>query len=325
MGEKLRVIVTGAAGFIGHHAVKALLNAGHDVLGLDNLNDYYDLKLKTDRLEQIGSPAGFAFEKADIADPAKVETIFGRYAPTHVLHLAAQAGVRYSIDHPFSYIDSNIRGHLSVLEAARRSSSLRHVVYASSSSVYGNDAAIPFSEADPADKPVSLYAATKRADELLSESYARLYNIPQTGLRFFTVYGPWGRPDMAYWLFTKAILDSQPIKVFNNGELERDFTYIDDVIDVVVKIVEEKDTAFGHRLYNIGGSRPVPIKRFINVIASACGRQAECVYRPMQKGDVYRTHADLTRISRDYGYEPTTDIETGIPRFVEWYRDYFGK
>jgi UDP-glucuronate 4-epimerase len=325
MAERLRVIVTGAAGFIGHHAVKALLNAGHDVLGLDNLNDYYDLKLKTDRLEQIGSPSRFAFEKADIADPAKVETIFNRYAPTHVLHLAAQAGVRYSIDHPFSYIDSNIRGHLSVLEAARRSSSLRHVVYASSSSVYGNDAAIPFSEGDPADKPVSLYAATKRADELLSESYSSLYNIPQTGLRFFTVYGPWGRPDMAYWLFTKAILDSQPIKVFNNGELERDFTYIDDVIDVVVKIVEEKDTAFGHRLYNIGGSRPVPIKRFIEVIASACGRPAECDYQPMQKGDVYRTHADLTRISRDYGYEPTTGIETGIPRFVDWYRDYFGK
>lgn len=323
MPKQLRVIVTGAAGFIGHHAVKALLNAGHDVLALDNLNAYYDLKLKTDRLEQIGSPRGFAFEKVDISEHEKIAAIFEKYAPTHVLHLAAQAGVRYSIDHPFSYVDSNIKGHLSILEAARRTRSLEHLVYASSSSVYGNDTDPPFSEDDRADTPVSLYAATKRADELLSESYARLYGIPQTGLRFFTVYGPWGRPDMAYWLFTQAILESKPIRVFNNGELERDFTYIDDVIDVLIRIVEDKRADTGHRLYNIGGANPVPIKKFIEVIAKACGGEAECEYLPMQKGDVYRTHADLTRISRDYDYAPKTGIETGIPRFVEWYRDYF--
>ncbi|WP_420434288.1 NAD-dependent epimerase/dehydratase family protein [Hyphobacterium sp.] len=323
MPKPLRVIVTGAAGFIGHHAVKALLKAGHEVLALDNLNEYYDLKLKTDRLEQIGSPGGFAFEKVHISEHEKIASIFDKYAPTHVLHLAAQAGVRYSIDHPFSYIDSNIKGHLSILEAARHSRSLEHIIYASSSSVYGNDTEPPFSESDRADTPVSLYAATKRADELLSESYARLYGIPQTGLRFFTVYGPWGRPDMAYWLFTRAILDAKPIKVFNNGELERDFTYIDDVIDVLIRIVEEKNTGFGHRLYNIGGAKPVPLKKFIEVIAKACDREAECEYLPMQKGDVYRTHADLTRISREYGYAPKTEIETGIPRFVQWYRDYF--
>ncbi|MBI1236962.1 MAG: NAD-dependent epimerase/dehydratase family protein [Alphaproteobacteria bacterium] len=324
MPKHSRIIVTGAAGFIGSHAVKALLDAGHSVLGIDNINEYYDSKLKNDRLKSIGYHKEFEFEKIDISDHNKIVDVFDSYKPVRVLHLAAQAGVRYSIENPFSYIESNLKGHLSILEAIRNSASVRHLVYASSSSVYGNDTAVPFSENARADKPVSLYAATKRADELLSESYASLYRIPQTGLRFFTVYGPWGRPDMAYWLFTKAILESKPIKVFNDGNLERDFTYIDDVIETTVKIIEDENFEHGHRIYNIGGSSPRRLQEFIDLIAKACGKTAICQNFPMQPGDVYRTCADLTRITKDYHYRPRVDLETGLPRFVEWYRQYFG-
>lgn len=323
MPEHLRIVVTGAAGFIGSHAVKALLDAGHSVLAIDNMNDYYDSKLKSDRLESIGSSERFEFEKVDISDHLKIKKLFENYKPMRVLHLAAQAGVRYSIENPFSYIESNLKGHLSILEAVRSSASVQHLVYASSSSVYGNDTEVPFSENDRADKPVSLYAATKRADELMSESYSSLYKIPQTGLRFFTVYGPWGRPDMAYWLFTKAILESNPIKVFNNGDLERDFTYIDDVIETIVKIIEDNKFKNEHRIYNIGGSRPRRLQEFIDLIAKACGKPAICQNFPMQQGDVYKTCADLTKISKDYNYRPRIDLEIGIPRFVDWYRKYF--
>lgn len=324
MPEHSRIIVTGAAGFIGSHAVKALLGAGHSVLGIDNINEYYDSKLKNDRLKSIGDNKEFEFEKIDISDHNKIINIFESYKPVRVLHLAAQAGVRYSIDNPFSYIESNLKGHLSILEAIRNSASVRHLVYASSSSVYGNDTEVPFSENARADKPVSLYAATKRADELLSESYSSLYRIPQTGLRFFTVYGPWGRPDMAYWLFTKAILESKPIKVFNDGNLERDFTYIDDVIETTVKIIEDDNFEHRHRIYNIGGSSPRRLQEFIDLISKACGKPAICQNFPMQPGDVYRTCADLTKITKDYHYRPRIDLEAGLPRFVDWYRQYFG-
>jgi len=323
MPEHMRIIVTGAAGFIGSHAVKALLKSGHSVLAIDNLNDYYDSKLKNDRLENIGKSNSFEFEKVDISDHIKIHKLFDNYKPMRVLHLAAQAGVRFSIENPFSYIESNLKGHLSILEAVRSSASVQHLVYASSSSVYGNDTDVPFSENARADKPASLYAATKRADELMSESYSSLYKIPQTGLRFFTVYGPWGRPDMAYWLFTKAILESKPIKVFNNGDLERDFTYIDDVIETTVKIIEDKKIRDGHRIYNIGGSRPRRLQEFIDLIAKACAKPAICQNFPMQPGDVYRTSADLTKISKDYDYQPRIDLEVGIPHFVDWYREYF--
>jgi len=323
MPEHMRIIVTGAAGFIGSHAVKALLKSGHSVLAIDNLNDYYDSKLKNDRLENIGKSNSFEFEKVDISDHIKINKLFDNYKPMRVLHLAAQAGVRFSIENPFSYIESNLKGHLSILEAVRSSASVQHLVYASSSSVYGNDTDVPFSENARADKPASLYAATKRADELMSESYSSLYKIPQTGLRFFTVYGPWGRPDMAYWLFTKAILESKPIKVFNNGDLERDFTYIDDVIETTVKIIEDKKIRDGHHIYNIGGSRPRRLQEFIDLIAKACAKPAICQNFPMQPGDVYRTSADLTKISKDYDYQPRIDLEVGIPHFVDWYREYF--
>ncbi|WP_394692822.1 NAD-dependent epimerase/dehydratase family protein [Hyphobacterium sp.] len=319
----MRIIVTGAAGFIGSHAVKALLQAGHSVLGIDNMNEYYDSRLKSDRLASIGDNKDFRFEKTDITDHRKIAELFSNYAPERVLHLAAQAGVRYSMESPFSYIESNLKGHLSILEAVRNTPSVKHLVYASSSSVYGNDTIAPFSENDRADKPISLYAATKRADELLSESYSSLYKINQTGLRFFTVYGPWGRPDMAYWIFTKAILESNPIKVFNGGNLERDFTYIDDVVDVLVKIVEDIPKNNQNRIYNIGGSRPRPLRDFIEEIALACGKPAICQYYPMQPGDVYRTYADLTKISKDYNYEARVGIEIGIHSFVDWYRGYY--
>lgn len=322
MTKSMRIIVTGAAGFVGFHAVRALLGAGHSVLGIDNMNEYYDSNLKRDRLENIGVSDRFTFEMVDISNHKKIEKLFKDYAPERVLHLAAQAGVRYSLENPFAYVEANLKGHLSILEAVRTSSTVRHLVYASSSSVYGNSTNAPFSEDDRADRPVSLYAATKRADELISESYSSLYGIPQTGLRFFTIYGRWGRPDMAYWLFTKAILESTPIKVFNGGKLERDFTYIEDVIEVVAKIVEDIPQKNENRVYNIGGSRPRHLQDFIQEIALACGKPAICENLPMQRGDVFRTCADLTKITKDYGYKPKVGIEVGVPRFVDWYRDY---
>lgn len=319
----MKILVTGAAGFIGSHAALALTGRGHHVLGVDSLNDYYDPALKESRLARLSGQPLFAFEKLDIAEDAALGALMTKYAPDRVLHLAAQAGVRYSIENPMAYARSNLLGHLSVLEAARHTSSVRHLTYASSSSVYGERDDAPFRETDPVETPMSLYAATKRADELMSATYCRLYGLAQTGLRFFTVYGPWGRPDMAYWLFTKAILAGEPIKVFNDGNMERDFTYVDDVIRTVVKIVEAGAETGTHTLYNIGGSDPRPLKDFIAAIEKAVGRKAEKIMLPMQPGDVTRTSADVSALARDFDYAATTRIEDGVQAFVDWYKDYF--
>lgn len=319
----MKILVTGAAGFIGSHSCCALTDRGHEVLGVDNLNDYYDPALKQARLARLAGQDRFSFEALDIADDAALGALTARFAPDRILHLAAQAGVRYSIENPMAYARSNLMGHLSVLEAARHTPSVKHLAYASSSSVYGERNDSPFKETDAVENPVSLYAATKRADELMSATYCRLYGLAQTGLRFFTVYGPWGRPDMAYWLFTKAILAGEPIKVFNNGDMQRDFTYVDDVIRTMVNIVETGSDAATHRIYNIGGSDPRPLKDFIAAIESAVGQTAEKIMMPMQKGDVTRTSADVSALVRDYDYAATTRMEDGVQAFVDWYRGYF--
>lgn len=319
----MKILVTGAAGFIGSHSSYALTEAGHEVLGVDNLNDYYDPALKEARLSRLAGQDGFSFERMDIADDSALSALTARFAPDRILHLAAQAGVRYSIENPMAYARSNLLGHLSVLEAARHTPSVKHLVYASSSSVYGERNNAPFSETDPVESPVSLYAATKRADELMSATYCRLYGLAQTGLRFFTVYGPWGRPDMAYWLFTKAILAGEPIKVFNNGDMQRDFTYVDDVVRTVVKIVESGADTATHRIYNIGGAAPHPLKDFIAAIENAVGQTSDKIMMPMQKGDVTRTSADVSALVRDYDYATTTRMEDGVQAFVDWYRDYY--
>jgi UDP-glucuronate 4-epimerase len=319
----MKILVTGGAGFIGSHTSHALLERGHDVLGIDNLNDYYDPALKQARLAELTPKPGYAFEQMDIADDQALLARVKAYAPDRIVHLAAQAGVRYSLENPMAYARSNLIGHLAVLEAVRHTPSVKHLVYASSSSVYGERNDAPFSEDDPVENPVSLYAATKRADELMSATYSRLYGLTQTGLRFFTVYGRWGRPDMAYWLFTDAILKGEPIKVFNKGEMQRDFTYIEDVVRTVVKIAEDTPDAARHRVYNIGGSDPRPLKDFIAAIEAALGMEAEKIYLPMQKGDVTKTSADVSAITRDYGYAATTSIEDGIRIFVDWYRDFY--
>lgn len=318
------VLVTGAAGFIGAHVTKALLARGHKVVGVDNLNDYYDPALKRARLAALCDGPSYSFRELDIADHDALRAAADG-ADTFI-HLAAQAGVRYSLDNPFAYAASNLAGHLSVLEAARHSGRRPHVVYASSSSVYGANTKTPFSESDPVNDPVSLYAATKRADELISESYARLYGLPQVGLRFFTVYGRWGRPDMAYYSFTRNILEGKPIRVFNKGALKRDFTWIDDIVAGVVATALEpmkSDRDIPHRIYNIGNNRPVELMKFIEIIEAATGREAIKQFEPMQPGDVFETYADIDAISRDYGFSPSTALETGIPKFVAWFRDYY--
>jgi len=320
----MKIFLTGAAGFIGSHAARALLDRGHEILGIDNLNTYYDPALKRARLAGLEGHAGFRFAEQDIADADAIRAMVAEFRPQRILHLAAQAGVRYSLENPMAYVQSNLVGHVSMLEAARHCDSVEHLVYASSSSVYGERDDAPFGEDDPVNAPVSLYAATKRADELISATYARLYGIPQTGLRFFTVYGPWGRPDMAYWSFTDAILRGQPIRLFNEGRMERDFTFIDDVIETAMRIVDDKPTAGSHRVYNIGGSDPRPLAEFITALEAACGCKAITELAPMQAGDVTRTAADVTRIKADYGYAPSTRIEDGLSRFVSWYRNYSG-
>ena len=320
-----RVLVTGAAGFIGAAVAKALLARGDQVLGIDNLNDYYDPALKRARLAELAGP-DFTFHPHDFAFdmPLATET-FDR-----IIHLGAQAGVRYSLENPMAYVRSNLVGHVNLLELSRA----REVpmVYASSSSVYGGNISMPFSVEDRVDHPVSLYAATKRADELMSETYAHLYRIPLTGLRFFTVYGPWGRPDMAPWLFTKAILAGEPIKVFNHGKMQRDFTYIDDIVAGVLACSEKPPADDGatkpggsvapHSLYNIGNNRPEELMRFIEIIEDATGIKAICDFQPMQPGDVPATYADIDAISSDHGYAPTTPLDVGIPKFVDWFRSY---
>lgn len=323
----MRILLTGAAGFIGFHTAKALLARGDEVVGIDNLNAFYPVHLKEARLAQLEPYSGFSFEKYDLADRETLLPRFKGEAFDAIIHLAAQAGVRYSIDHPFEYADSNLVGHLTMLELARGQTGLKHMVYASSSSVYGGNEKQPFSETDPVNKPVSLYAATKRANELMSHTYAHLYRIPQTGLRFFTVYGPWGRPDMAYWSFTENILQGKPIRVFNNGELKRDFTYIDDIVAGVIAVLDGPPADTGeapHRVYNIGNNTPEKLMDFIGLIEQATGRKAEMKMEPMQPGDVYATYADIDAIRTDHGFEPKTSLSEGIPKFVDWYKSYNG-
>jgi UDP-glucuronate 4-epimerase len=320
------VLLTGAAGFIGFHVANALLDKGLRVTGVDNLNDYYPVTLKEDRLAALEARKGFAFRRVDIADHAALMATDGAATADTVIHLAAQAGVRYSIDNPFAYAQSNLVGHLSILELVRHHPRRPRLVYASSSSVYGDSSTPPYLEQDRVDHPVSLYAATKRSNELLSESYSRLYSLDQVGLRFFTVYGPWGRPDMAYWSFTRDIIEGRPIRVFNNGKLERDFTYIDDIVaGVIATALQPPATAQPlHRVYNIGNNRPVELGRFISLIEKAVGREATKEMLPMQPGDVRATCANIEALHRDYGFTPSTRLEDGIPRFVTWYRDYTG-
>ncbi len=321
-------LVTGAAGFIGFHTALALLQRGDEVVGIDNLNDYYSVKLKSDRLAELEKHNGFRFHKVELADQAALKDALRPYSIRRVVHLAAQAGVRYSIEHPESYISSNLVGHFNILEYCRHLDSLEHLVYASSSSVYGKSATAPFQETDRVDTPISLYAATKKCDELMSHSYSHLYRMPQTGLRFFTVYGPWGRPDMALWLFTDAILSGRPINVFNFGEMQRDFTYIDDLIPALVATTDKApkvtENEAPHRIYNIGGDHTENLMDLIGVLERKLGMKAELNLLPMQAGDVAATRADVGAIKREIGFEPSTRIETGVSRFVEWYKGYHG-
>ncbi|MBN9233253.1 MULTISPECIES: NAD-dependent epimerase/dehydratase family protein [Phyllobacteriaceae] len=315
------ILVTGAAGFIGSHVCHRLLDRGEEVIGVDNLNDYYDPALKQARLAQLLERKGFSFRRLDIADEGALAALSG-LGIRRIVHLAAQAGVRYSLDNPRTYIRSNVVGHLEVLEFCRALPGFEHLVYASSSSVYGGNRKVPFAEADKVDTPVSLYAATKKADELMSHTYAHLFAIPQTGLRFFTVYGPWGRPDMAYWLFTKAILEGRPIRVFNQGEMWRDFTYVDDVVEAVVKVLDTPPSGAvpPSRLFNIGNNSPVRLGDFIDMLERLIGIEAKRQYEPMQPGDVECTYADVTELDRAIGFKPNTSIEDGLRKFVDWYR-----
>ncbi len=330
----MKILVTGAAGFIGHAVTRALLARGDAVTGIDNLNDYYPVQLKRDRLADLGLPsnAGFTFHHLDFADDKALGEALAGQRFDAIVHLGAQAGVRYSLENPRAYVQANLVGHMNMLEVARATGT--PMVYASSSSVYGGNEKMPFSVDDRVDHPVSLYAATKKADELMSETYAHLYRIPLTGLRFFTVYGPWGRPDMAPWLFTSAILAGEPIKVFNHGKMKRDFTYIYDIVSGVLACVDQSPPDDGsekpggstapHAIYNIGNNQPEDLLRFIEIIEQATGKVAIKDFQPMQPGDVPATYADIEAIARDRGYAPTTTLEVGLPKFVDWYRAYHG-
>lgn len=329
----MRVLVTGAAGFIGYALAQHLLARGDVVVGVDNLNDYYQVSLKRDRLAALAGAGGnrFTFHHLDFSDMAALDAALAGQPIDRIVHLGAQAGVRYSLENPQAYVQSNLAGHVNLLELARHRQ-VEHMVYASSSSVYGGNAKLPFAVEDRTDHPVSLYAATKRADELMSETYAHLFRLPLTGLRFFTVYGPWGRPDMMMWKFTQAILAGAPIPVFNHGDMYRDFTYIDDIIAGVVACLDHPPADDGaqkaggsvkpHALYNIGNSRSEPLMKVIGLLEEACWRKAELDMLPMQPGDVHKTYADISAISRELGYAPTTAIEEGVPSFVRWYREY---
>ncbi len=320
------ILVTGAAGFIGAATAQALLSRGDAVIGIDNLNSYYDVSLKQARLDALTVHPGFTFRKLDVADRDGVLKLAEDFAGIDtVVHLAAQAGVRYSLIDPYAYVTSNVMGQVVMLELARKLKGLKHFVYASSSSVYGSNTKMPFAVEDPVEKPNSLYAATKRADELFGHTYAHLYGIPSTGLRFFTVYGPWGRPDMAAFLFTKAIIAGEPIKVFNRGEMWRDFTYIDDIVNGVVRALDRVPTGTPpHTIYNLGNHKSEKLTDFIGEIERALQRKAVMQMEPMQPGDVESTYADITASRRDLGFEPTTPISVGVPKFVDWYKDFYG-
>ena len=334
----MKVLVTGAAGFIGSRATQRLLDRGDEVVGLDNLNDYYDVSLKQARLDRLRAQQAFRFVHADLADREAVAGLFSKEKFARVVHLGAQAGVRYSIEDPHAYIQSNILGTLNILEGCRHNS-VAHLVYASSSSVYGASAKLPYSVHEAASHPVSLYAATKRSNELMAHSYSSVFGLPTTGLRFFTVYGPWGRPDMALFLFTRSILEGRPIQVFNEGHHKRDFTYIDDIVEGVVRVLDQAaqpdprwdakhpDPAYSsapYRLYNIGSNRPVDLLRYIEVLEDCLGRKAQKILLPMQPGDVADTFADVRELEQDFGYRPTTPVELGVRKFVDWYQDYYG-
>ena len=323
----MTVVVTGAAGFIGFHVCRALLQRGERVVGIDNLNDYYDVRLKEARLRQIADEPGFTLHRLDVADRLAINDLFGHVQDlTGVVHLAAQAGVRYSLENPYAYADSNILGQIVVIEAARRVPTLQHLVYASSSSVYGGNTKLPFSTDDPVDQPVSIYAASKRAAELISHAYSHLYGMAMTGLRFFTVYGPWGRPDMAAYLFAEAIVNGRPLRVFNHGNMRRDFTYIDDIVAGVLAALDRppapRHDGPPHVVYNLGNHRSESLLDFIATLEQALGRSAEKTLEPMQPGDVPATYADIEASRRDLGFSPSTPIAIGIPRFVEWYQAY---
>ena len=333
----MRVLVTGAAGFIGSHLSERLLARGDEVLGYDNLNAYYDPALKEARLARLMPQDGFSFVRASLEDRAALEAAFDDFKPQRVVNLAAQAGVRYSLENPHAYIDSNIVGFLNILEACRHRG-IEHLVYASSSSVYGANRKLPFAVEDSVDHPVSLYAASKKANELMAHTYSHLFGLPTTGLRFFTVYGPWGRPDMALFLFTKKILAGEPIDVFNHGHHTRDFTYVDDIVEGVIRTLDRvpgPDPAYDplaptpasslapYRVYNIGNHQPVQLLRYLEVLEDCLGRKAEKRLLPMQPGDVPDTEADVEALRRDTGYSPATPIETGVRRFVEWYRAFY--
>ena len=334
----MKHLVTGAAGFIGYHVCEKLLGRGDEVVGVDNLNPYYDPSLKQARLERLLGKRGFRFVHLDIADRESIDTLFAAERAPRVIHLAAQAGVRYSVTHPHAYVSSNVTGFLHVLEGCRHNGA-EHLTYASTSSVYGMNTAMPFSVHQNVDHPVSLYAATKKANELMAHSYAHLYGLPSTGLRFFTVYGPWGRPDMALFLFTKAILEGRPIEVYNHGQMRRDFTYVGDIVEGVVRasdrvaaadpnwasdLPDPATSAAPYRLYNIGNNQPTPLLELINSLERHLGRTAEKVMVPMQMGDVPATWADVSDLTRDVGFAPGTPIDEGVGKFVEWYKTFYG-
>jgi UDP-glucuronate 4-epimerase len=324
-----KILVTGAAGFIGFHVSQKLLDRGETVIGIDNLNDYYDVTLKSDRIAQLKEQDGFQFQYLDLSDRPGMEQLFAQHQPDRVIHLAAQAGVRYSLQNPHAYIDSNIVGFTHILEGCRHHQ-VKHLVYASSSSVYGTNRTMPFSVDHNVDHPISLYAATKKANELMAHSYSHLYGVPTTGLRFFTVYGPWGRPDMATFSFTKAIFEGHPIDLYNNGKMQRDFTYIDDIVEGVLRVSDrvpsvdvDQGSSAPYRIYNIGHHHPVELLKFVEVLESCIGIKAQRNFLPLQPGDVLATYADITDLKRDVGFEPQTSIEFGLTKFVAWYRSYY--
>lgn len=334
-----KILITGAAGFIGFHLSKYLLETNeYKVIGIDNINDYYSTKLKEDRLEILKKYENFEFHKIDLKEKEKIDELFEKEKFDYVVNLAAQAGVRYSITNPYSYVDSNLIGFVNILEACRNNP-VKHLLYASSSSVYGGNKTAPFSTDHNVDHPVSLYAATKKSNELMAHTYSHLYKIPATGLRFFTVYGPWGRPDMAYFSFTNNIMEGKPIKVFNHGKMERDFTYIDDIVEGIYKLInkipkenkewdEEKDSiseSFApYKIYNIGNNSPVQLMEFINTLEEKIGKKAEKIYMEMQPGDVLRTYADTSDLEKEINFKPSTKLSDGLEKFVEWYKEYYG-